>query len=385
VPVNVPWFLACTVGTQILILTVAATIWLIRSGTRLLDGFHPLRSLYSSLLWALNTGLRKLSGDQRMRAQAVWSRIVRRRDVYGSLATWPFLVVTQTFGVWFNVGILVVLLAQVSFKDIDFGWQSSFVESDAAAYRLTTAIAAPWSWFAPHPHPTLAEVAESHFTYKRARSNKAWWPFLCYTIACYGLLLRLALLALAVVRWRMAVNRLRFDHEGCPRLFRRMVGPFIHTHPTTGHESPSQFAAKPVRSSSGNAALLIAAEIEANHPRLAEYVTHAFGWNVVTKAPSRIDFPSGNGQLFEQLAARANELAGAVVAVPSDRPPIRAIALFLNRVANAIGPQRQLVLLLVGKENGHAFDVVDRDTLGYWQNFVAVNRLNVSLETWIGP
>jgi hypothetical protein len=182
----------------------------------------------------------------------------------------------------------------------------------------------------------------------------------------------------------MAIRRLDFNHEGCPSLFRRLVGPAIHTRPTAEHERPTPFAPRPIRSSGGNAALLIAAEIEADHPQLAEYVSHAFGWNIVKTAPARIDHPNGNGQLLEQLAVRANDMVGVVVVVPADRPPIRAIAIFLERVAKAIGPQRQLVLLLVGREGGTAFDAIDRDTLRYWQDFVAANNLNISLETWTG-
>lgn len=384
VPVNVPWFLACTVGIQLLILVVAAAFWLMRSATRWFDGFHPLRSLYSGLIWAMSAGLRKLPGERRATIQTIWSRLSRRRDVYGSLATWPFVVVTQAFGIWFNVGILVVLLAQISFKDIDFGWQSSFVESDSAAYRLTTTIASPWSWFAPHPHPTLAEVAESHFTFKQARSNKSWWPFLCYMVVCYGLLPRLLLLVFAAGRWRRALRRLAFDHEGCPSLYRRLVGYAVHSRETAEHDPLLPFSPKPRSASSGDAALLVAAEIEADRSRLAQQVSHAFGWNIRPIQTAKVDHPSGNEALFDVLTAQAERLAGVVVVIPAERPPIKAIAMFLERLARAMGSHPQIVLLLVGTETADSFGEIDRETLRYWQNFVAANNLNVSLETWSG-
>lgn len=382
VPVNVPWFLACTVGVQLLILALATCVWLIRAGTHWLEDFRPIRSLYSGLIWMLSTGVRKLRGEQRARLQVIWTRIARRRDVYGSLATWPFLVVIQNFGVWFNIGILVALLTQVSFKDIDFGWQSSFVESDELAYRLTAGVAAPWSWFAPHAHPTQVEVTESHFTYKHTRSNKAWWPFLCYAVACYGLLVRMLLLGFASVMWRQALARLTFDHEGCPALYRRLLGAPIHTHQTTRHGELTAYAARPVSSTVGNAILLYAADAELQPAILGSYASQKLGWKVLDILPAEVDHPNGNRDIWQTLAHRARELAGVVVVIPATRSPIVAIALFLQRVIEAIGAEREVVLLLVGKASGTSFQQIDPETLRYWQNFVVVNQLNVSLEAW---
>lgn len=99
VPVNVPWFLACTLGVQMLLLFVAAVLWVLRMTTNFLNGFRPLRSLLGCFVWLMSAGLRKLSGEQRQRLQAIFARIARRREIYGSLATWPFVVVTQVFGV----------------------------------------------------------------------------------------------------------------------------------------------------------------------------------------------------------------------------------------------------------------------------------------------
>jgi hypothetical protein len=138
-----------------------------------------------------------------------------------------------------------------------------------------------------------------------------------------------------------------------------------------------------VLSSGGEAALLIAAEIESDNARFADYISRAFGWNPAISSAAKIDYPSGNERLLQTLEAQANQLTGVVVVIPAERPPIRAIALFLERIAQAVRPQRQIVVLLVGKVNGDSFDDVDRDTLRYWQNFVAVNNLNISLETWI--
>lgn len=380
VPVNVPWFLACTLGVQMLLLFVAAVLWVLRMTTNLLDDFRPL---LAGFVWVTSAGLRKLSGEKRQHLQAIFARIARRREIYGSLATWPVVVVTQVFGVWFNLGILVVLIAHISVKDIEFGWQSSFVQSDEAAYRMAAGMAVPWKWFAPSPHPTLLEVTESHFRYKEEHSNKSWWPFLCYSVACYGLLLRGGLLVFAFAKWRGAMRRLTFDHEGCPSLYRRLIGPTIRSQSDTAKlEIPSAMDTGSPRASSGDAFAMIATDIEIPADRLTRYISDKYGWSLVATHKAQIDHPSGNATALSALAERAANLVSVIVVVPAERPPIKAIAIFLNRIAKAAGTKPELILLLVGRKEATGFAAVDKENLTYWQNFSAINNLRVSLEKW---
>lgn len=384
VPVNVPWFLACTLGVQMLLLLVAAVLWMLRMTTNLLNDFRPLQSLLARFVWwVTSAGLRKISGGNRQRLQAIFARIARRREIYGSLATWPFVVVTQVFGVWFNLGILVVLLAQISVKDIEFGWQSSFVQSDEVAYQMAEGMAIPWKWFAPSPHPTLLEVTESHFRYKEEHSNKSWWPFLSYSVACYGLLLRGVLLVFALAKWRGAMRRLTFDHEGCPSLYRRLIGPTIRSQSNTAKlEIPPAMGTEDRRASCGDAFAMVATDVEISDDRLTRYISDKYGWSLVATHKAQIDHPSGNATALSALAERAASLVSVIVVVPVERPPIKAIAIFLDRIAKAAGTKPELILLLVGRKEATGFAAVDKENLTYWQNFVAINRCRVSLEKW---
>ena len=102
-PVNVAWFFACTVGIQWLILAAALGIWLLRRTTHLFENFHPLRKLLSGLLWSLSTALHRLPGERREHIRARLMGIRRKGEVF-ELLLWPLLMITQIFGVFFNVG-----------------------------------------------------------------------------------------------------------------------------------------------------------------------------------------------------------------------------------------------------------------------------------------
>ncbi len=383
VPVNVPWFLACTLGVQMLMLLAALVLWAMRATTGFLDDFRPLRSLLVLLATWLSSVLLKPEGKDRERLRALFAKVERRREIYGSLATWPFVVINQILGVCFNLGIIVVLLAQVTFKDIEFGWQSTFVQSDETAYRIAAGMAVPWKWFAPNPHPTLREVTDSHFEYKKRHSNKSWWPFLCYSIACYGLFLRGVLLVFACLKLRAAMRGLKFDHEGCRSLYRRLVGPLVHAESGTAKlEIPPEETSTRHRSISGNSFVLVAAELDISEDRLASYVLGNFGWRLAAKYSAEVDHPSGNPGALSALFNKARSLESVIVVIPAKRPPIKAIAIFLRKVADAAGVKPEVLLLLVGRKEAVGFAQVDQEELTYWKNFLAINRLHVSLETW---
>ncbi|MFN2425938.1 MAG: DUF2868 domain-containing protein, partial [Candidatus Binatia bacterium] len=122
-PVNVAWFFAATVGVQWLVLAASLAFWMARRLTG--SGAGPLRTLASALAWSFGAGLRRLSGERRENLREALATIEHRREIYGAVAAWPSVVVTQLFGVCFNVGVLVTLLAHVALSDVGFGWQST--------------------------------------------------------------------------------------------------------------------------------------------------------------------------------------------------------------------------------------------------------------------
>ena len=384
-PVNVAWFFACTVGIQWLILLASLLIWFLRRTTHLFENFRPLRNLLAGLLWSLSAALQQLPGEQRQRVRARLIGIRRKNEVF-QLLVWPLLMITQIFGVFFNVGVLVALLLPLG-RDVAFGWQSTLQTSPETVYRLVSSVAAPWS-FLPQPHPTREDVLQSRFSYSEGihslslPATTSWWPFLFYATLFYGFLVRIALLVWCAVGLRAALRGFSFNHAGHNALFRRLTGPVIQGHLETARlEVPESFASVDHKTS-GVCLALIASEFEISETEV-ELGLRTLGWQLSRPVLAlRIDDPSGNATALDRIGREASSLAGIAVLIGARRIPIRAIALMLQRIALAAGVNIEVLVLLVQAD---AEDVSPQDLtekLRTWRNFLAIHDLQVGLERW---
>ncbi len=387
-PVNVAWFFAWTVGLQIALLTGALILWLLRKTGRFSGDFRPLRWILSGLLWSLNAGLRKMPGPQREQVRAGLATISQRREIFGSLAMWPLLVVTQWFGVLFNIGILATLLLHVALSDVAFGWQSTFRTSPEDAFRIANVIAKPWSTL-PHAHPALPDVLASRFSYSEGiaplsrEAMASWWPFLFYSVVVYGLLVRTSLLTWATLALRRGLGGLAFDHQGCNALFRRLVGPVVQAQADAPSlQIPDEPAPRSEHTNYGRCFLLFANDLVFGEGVLAARCQSEFGWTLFRADAVQIDHPSANTAAIEALADAARDLSGFIILVPAKRAPIKAISIFLSKCSTAAGTRREAVLLLVGRPEGDTFAEVKKDELTHWRNFAAVNHLAFTIDCW---
>jgi Protein of unknown function (DUF2868) len=383
-PVNVASFFACTVGIQLLILVAALGIWLLRRTTHFFENFHPVRSLLSRLLWSLSAALQRLPGERRERIRARFSAIRRKGEVFG-LLVWPLLMITQIFGVCFNVGVLIALLLPFG-RDVAFGWQSTLRTSPETVYKLVSSTAAPWS-FLPNAHPTHQEVVESRFFYSEGIKSlsltamTSWWPFLFYATFFYGFLIRLVLLVWCGLGLRAALREFSFDHASCSALFRRLTGPFIRGHPEGARlEVPESFPLAG-HNANGSCLALIASELEIQENEIEAGLSAGFGWQLSKPVLSvRIDDPSGNAAALQRIGSEAPLLAGVAVLIGARRAPIRAIALVLRKIAEATGGKIEVLVLLAGKREA---DVqVSAEEFKNWRNFLAIHDLHFGLEKW---
>jgi hypothetical protein len=383
-PVNVAWFFAATIGVQWLALAASASFWTAR---RLLGSAPgPLRTAASALSWSLGAGLRRIPGEKRERLRALLATIEHRREIYRAVAVWPSVVVTQLFGVCFNVGVLATLLAHVALTDIGFGWQSTLRAGPEQAWRLVSLVATPWS-FLPDAHPTLEQVIASRFSYSEGiaplsrEAMASWWPFLFCSVLVYGLLVRSLLLAWAVIASRSALARLSFDHAECHSLYRRLTGPVVHAS-AEGSGLVVPALDEPARAhAAGRCVVLVADGLAVSRTLLADSLRSQFGWEVSDVLPIEIDHPSGNASSLDALSSAGGGLASVVVAVPAQRAPIKAIALCLENVRAAAGSS-ETVVLLFGRPSGAGFAPVGADELANWRRFNAIHGLHVGLERW---
>lgn len=386
-PVNVAWFFACTVGIQWLIMAAALLIWLMRRTLHLSEDFRPVRQLLSGLLWSLSAALQQLPGERRERMRARLMAIRRKGEVF-QLLVWPLLMITQIFGVFFNVGVLIALLLPLG-RDVAFGWQSTLTTSPEAVYRLVSSIAAPWS-FLPNAHPAHADVVQSRFSYSEGMKSlslpamTSWWPFLFYATLFYGFLIRLVLLISCSLSLRAALRSLSFDRAGHNALFRRFTGPFIRGYSeTAGLEVPGSFPAIDHKAK-GPCLALLASELEIQEDKIEAGLDTGFGWRLSKPVLSvRIDDPGRNGAALDRIAREAPSLAGIAVLVGARRAPIRAIALVLRKIAEAAGERIEVLVLLV-TSNSKAASEESAFTTEFttWRNFLAIHDLRVGLDKW---
>ncbi len=387
-PVNVSWFLALTVGLQTLVLLTAILLWTVHAATDWFDDFRPLRALLTGLAWGLSAGLRRLPGEQRDEIRAVFAVIQHKREIYGSLAAWPFLVATQIFAVAYNLGILATLGTHLAFANLHFQWESTLVQSPAAAHEIVSSLALPWSEFLPDATLTATQVEDSHnidsvrfrqmleTNDAKLRSLVAWWPFLCAVVIVYGLLVRGSLLVFAAVNWSRSLGRLRFDHADANALWRRLSGPLV-TAPAEAApaETPAHVAPPGHRHSAGPCAVLMARELNLDRAALRAHLSRKFGWELDRIWPVKIDNRQESSAALRELQDTIRSVAGVVVVVPIERDPIVAIALFLKDVIAASGRDTEVLLLLVGPPS-----LDDRQK--FWHNFNAAQGLHLGLERW---
>jgi len=384
-PINVATFLGWTLGVQWLVLVLAAVFWALRRTLPELREVYPLQAL----LWGFDAALRRLPGEERERLRAGLSLLAHKRQIYGSLTVWPLVVVTQLFAVAFNVAVLGATVAHVGVVDTRFGWQTTWEIVPEQVHQVVNAVAGPWSWGLPDARPTLEQIAASRFAPGQhletllAAATRAWWRFLVFTIACYGLLVRLGLLALAAARLRRGLRGVRFEHAEANALFRRLTGPLIQPGPDRDGLQIPAFDEPALRAPAGGKCFgLIAEDAELTEPQLAAYVRERFGWETEPGARVQIDHPAGNADAMEALATAAPGLASVVLVARSRRAPIKAIALFLQKVAATAGPKPELLVLLVGRKSGETFAPVEDAEFQHWRNFSAIHRLHIGIEKW---
>jgi hypothetical protein len=387
-PVNVAWFFASTVGVQLLLLSLATVVWL---GRKLIGASHavaPLLWLLSGLTWALSAGVRRLPGESRERIRASWAVLRHKEGAYRPLTVWPFLIATQLFGVCFNLAVIATLLLSVSLSDVAFGWQSTLHTSARDAYQIVKTVALPWS-FAPNAHPTLTEVEASRFAYSEGirplsrEALAAWWPWLCYSVVTYGLLVRSALLVWSSLSLRAATRRVTFDSQAGNALWRRLAGPVIQAQSGTAVLDLPAHVETPRSHAMGSSLVMLSTDVTLEESKIVDSLRAQYGWEVNKLLPVQIDHPSGNAEALAAITELAPHVASIVVVARSRRPPIKAIALLLKKVAAAAaGSKAELIILLIGRDESGGFAAVEEEHFGHWQNFNAIHELHFGLEKW---
>jgi hypothetical protein len=298
----------------------------------------------------------------------------------GRFAKWQLLYWAQAAAVTFNVAALCTAIALVTFTDLAFGWSTTLDANPATVSRIVEAIAWPWHAIAPSAVPSAALVEQSQFFRLEGggtpglgapRTLAGWWPFTIFAIVTYGLLPRLALLALSALRLRAATAALLLDDPRVTALLDRMASPALETA-AAEHEAVrlrGTHARAPAQRMSMGAVHAVIWEDSLSPDAAHVYARQHLGFDVssVVEAGGSRTLSADDDALERLAAAKADTL---VVFTPAWEPPLLEFLDFLTALRRRVGEATTIVVTPV-PEATRDMSEIERET---WAR--AVGRLS---------
>jgi hypothetical protein len=249
-PVNVSWYVFVLVLVQILLVAATVGIWYARRTAAMqaaVQDISLIRHLIGPVFdraarWIQGQRLAHIPPELRERARSRHGLLESHFALYGPAAYLPVLIPAQMFGIGFNVGAVVITVALEWFTDLAFGWGSALDVEPGTIHAIAHVIAWPWSWLFGEGVgvPTLEEVAGTRISLKDplylydAAHLRSWRWFLVLAVITYGLIPRLALLALSIVKQRRTLAALPFTHQRTQALYARMITPSLEMDGASG-------------------------------------------------------------------------------------------------------------------------------------------------------
>ncbi len=156
-------------------------------------------------------------------------RLRARHALYHDAERWLLLRLAQRFGVYFNLGALLMFAGLVVFTDLAFGWSTTpaGLEGDHLA-AICRGLGVPWEWSGLDLVPALEQVEATRWSRLEGAfadpetgpaAAAGWWPFLLMALLVWGLLPRLLAWIYARRRYRACLAQARLDHAGFARLW----------------------------------------------------------------------------------------------------------------------------------------------------------------------
>ncbi len=367
-PVNVSFFFLFFVCSQLFLLLVL----LISFVARRLIGGESLPILYS----LLRKGILHLAGkigrlpaamDTHRWLAGLSGRLRRRHRSYALLFVLPFFLLIQLGGIGFNLGVLAATLLKVVGTDIAFGWQSTLQLSSETVYRLVQAIALPWSWLLPAGlgYPDPAQISGSQMILKDGIYHLAtgdlvsWWPFLCLSVAVYGLLPRVCLLVAGWLTSRSLLRRLDFTTADQSRLLHRMLTPRLSTESSLENrpdrqEDEDEPLEEIVEAPAGGLVLaLIPDELfdDCSQSQLGQLVRDRLGQRIERCLRVNQEV-AGETQVLEEIGREILAKADSLLLLQEAwQPPIEEFFYFLRRLRELVGGKVLFSIVFIGKPN----------------------------------
>ncbi|MBN1517673.1 DUF2868 domain-containing protein [Candidatus Sumerlaeota bacterium] len=366
-PINIiPW-LGVFVALQLLLLLLSALLMLPRFVARRIPGMTMLQRTLAALSPGRWLGLlgRLLPGKQRNALRNVIGRAATLDALYGELRNRLLLTLAQVFGSAFHLAAIVMLLMLAAFTDLAFAWSTTLQIKPERFQGMIETVAAPWFAWAPGAVPSFDVIENTQ--YYRLQNSAApsklsgasagqWWPFLLMCAVVYGLLPRIALLAVCGLGTRYSTRHAPLDHAGFQRVYERMTEALIDARSpdpeAAGENHPSHQTKQkaPLDNELGPLTIInwCGAGLDAKNLKQLDHP--------VSLRPVRRVLEAGAPDIAADRATldavRNDKQDGALLfAVKSYESPTRDCLNFIAELRKAAGPRRSIILLPVHFEN----------------------------------
>ena len=410
-PTNVSYYFLCVILIQIFLLVLFFSLSLLRK----LRGVESLQQNLSFIATALQSlalwigqkvyvsGLSAFPEKTRQQCLTRLHELLTRSRLYRQSIRWQLGATLQWFGLTFNIGAVLTLLALVVFSDRAFGWQTSLeFASEMRVYQICRILALPWSWLFGEGvgFLSLQHVAESRIVlhqpliHRSAEALHAWWPFLMLANVTYGLLPRFLLLLWSRGKSKRAFRALDFTDYESDKLWRRLTTPIFvetpvtvpkesHVTPTSGKITLRPYSSPPPPTQ-GEALLLVSVdlEMELEKSALREIVATRFGREV------HACFTFGRSYMNDQKivqAIRQRTVASLFLVDQDWNAPIPEDLERIQQFYLASGHESQLIILLTGTPSQGRPTQTEVENLQVWKQQIAtLHQPHIGIETLIG-
>jgi hypothetical protein len=337
---------------------------------------------------------KQIDADKANRIRETYALLGKTKTVYGSIFFWPIFLLSQLFGIFFNIGILCAMFLKVAVTDLAFGWQTTLQLAPESVLRLVEMVALPWSWLFSPPlaHPTLPQIIGSKMILKDGIFHLAtgdlvaWWPFIFLSVFFYAFIPRVILAVTGFYLERRAIESIDFNHVACDRLIMRMKTPEVFT----GNQ-PYQAKAIdkirtvsydiPVKSTGAEmipAIVLVPTEIfdHFSETQLGKKLNESFGMYAEAVIPVEMDATHDNDRIIEALSEKQvkNVSYHTIIVQEAWQPPIKESISWIKNLRTSKKSTAGMVIALVGKpEHDNVFTPPSEMDKMIWEQ--AINSL----------
>jgi hypothetical protein len=316
---------------------------------------------------------KQIDADKTNRIRETYALLGKTKTVYGSIFFWPIFLLSQLFGIFFNMGILCVIFLKVAITDLAFGWQTTLQLAPESVFRFVEIVALPWSWLFSPPiaHPTLTQIIGSKMVLKEGIFHLAtdhlvaWWPFIFLSVFFYAFIPRVILAVTGFYLKNRAIESIDFNHVACDRLIMRMKTPQVSTGnkpyqpqnidkiSTVPYDTP----VKSMGSATTPAIVLVPTEIfdQFTDTQLDKKLNELFGMYIEAVIPVEMDATNDSERIREALSGKQGKNVSyhTIIVQEAWQPPIKeSISWIKSLLTTRKGTTVKIVIALVGKP-GH--------------------------------